>query len=172
MANENYILLERTELNAAAASITFANIPQTGYTDLKLVMSTRLSSTDTPLLMYFNTDTTNSNYTTRRLFGSGSAASSASFSVPYVSYADISTYTANTFSNDEIYIPNYTGSDKKSFSVDAVNENNATAADSALTAGLWSGASGTSAINKITLNTVSGSFVQYSTFSLYGIKAE
>ncbi len=32
----NYVLLERTELAASAASVTFANIPQTGYTDLKI----------------------------------------------------------------------------------------------------------------------------------------
>jgi hypothetical protein len=171
MATANYVLLERIELNATAASITFANIPQTGYTDLKVVMSTRTNSTDTPVLMYFNTDYTDANYSTRRLFGSGSAASSGAFSAPYVSYADISTYTANTFSNDEIYIPNYTGSAKKSFSVDAVNENNASNADSALTAGLWSGASGTSAITTIKFNTVSGSFVVGSTFSLYGLAA-
>jgi hypothetical protein len=37
----NYVLLERIELNASAASVTFANIPQTGYTDLKVVLSAR-----------------------------------------------------------------------------------------------------------------------------------
>ncbi len=35
----NYVLLERIELNASAASITFSNIPQSGYTDLKLIVS-------------------------------------------------------------------------------------------------------------------------------------
>jgi len=35
----NYVLLDRIELNADAASVTFDNIPQSGYTDLKLVVS-------------------------------------------------------------------------------------------------------------------------------------
>ena len=168
----NYVLLETITVGeAGASSVTFNNIPQSGYTDLKIVCSTRTNSTDTPILMYFNTDTTDANYTTKRLFGSGSAASSAGFSAPYAFYADVSTYTSNTFNNNEIYIPNYSGANKKSFSVDSVNENNATGADMALTAGLWSGSSGTSAITAIKLNTVSGSFVQYSTFSLYGLAA-
>ena len=172
MANPNYILLETITVGeAGASSVTFNNIPQTGYTDLKIVVSARTNGADTPILMYFNTDTTDANYTVKRLFGSGSAASSAGYSAPYAFYADVSTYTSNTFNNNEIYIPNYSGANKKSFSVDSVNENNATGADMALTAGLWSGSSGTSAITAIKLNTVSGSFVQYSTFSLYGLAA-
>jgi hypothetical protein len=167
MAN-TFTLIEAKTLTTTTASIEFTSIPST-YTDLKIVASTRQSSTSTLVTMYFNTDTTNANYTVRRLFGSGSAASSSSYSAPYVLYSDISTYTASTFSNDEIYIPNYTGSNKKSFSVDSVNENNATAAESALTAGLWSGTSGADAINKITL-TSNDLFVQYSSFYLYGIK--
>jgi hypothetical protein len=49
--------LERIELNATAASVTFANIPQTGYTDLKVVVSARLDVNDVQLKMYFNADT-------------------------------------------------------------------------------------------------------------------
>ena len=37
----NYVLLEKVTLSANAASVTLDNIPQTGYTDLKLVASTR-----------------------------------------------------------------------------------------------------------------------------------
>ena len=41
---ENYVLLETIELSQSAASVTFDNIPQTGYTDLKIVMSARLTT--------------------------------------------------------------------------------------------------------------------------------
>ena len=149
-----------------ASSIDFTSIPST-YTDLCVKVSSRLSSTDTPLFVYFNNDTTNTNYNVRRLLGSGSAASSGAFNAPYVIYADISSYTSNTFGNAEIYVPNYAGSTNKSMSVDSVNENNATGAEAVLTAGQWSN---TAAINRLTLVPVTISFVQYSTATLYGIK--
>mgnify|MGYP003342157445 CR=1 FL=1 len=76
--------------------------------------------------------------------------------------------TANTFSNGELYIPNYTSSSQKFISDDSVRENNATSGIDFLSAGLWTG---TSAINTITLRVYGGSanLVQYSTFYLYGI---
>jgi hypothetical protein len=62
----------------------------------------------------------------------------------------LATATANTFGNTEFYIPNYTSSNYKSFSVDGVTENNATAAF-ALYAGLWSN---TAAITSFRLNAI------------------
>ena len=40
MANETYTLIQKTTLNASAASITLSNIPQT-FTDLVVKMSSR-----------------------------------------------------------------------------------------------------------------------------------
>jgi hypothetical protein len=79
----------------------------------------------------------------------------------------MSTDTANTFGNTDIYIPNYAGSANKSVSVDTVEENNGTTARALLGAILWSN---TAAITALGLTPVSGSFVQYSTATLYGIK--
>jgi hypothetical protein len=73
--------------------------------------------------------------------------------------------TASTFSNIEIYIPNYAGSTNKSFSIDAVGENNATAAYAGLVAGLWSTSSAITAIS-IASTTL---FAEFSTATLYGI---
>ena len=172
---ENYILLERIELNASAASVTFANIPQTGYTDLKVVASTRQSSGNAQEnnLIQFNSTTTN--YYDRILYGSGSGVGSITDSnttagLQYF-YSPSGGATANTFSNTEFYIPNYTSSNNKSVSYDSVDENNATAAYAFLGAGLWSN---TAAITSITLKPANGanSYVQYSTFSLYGLAAD
>jgi len=81
--------------------------------------------------------------------------------------------TANTFGNDELYIPNYTGSTYKSISSDTVSESNGSAPSDAI-ASLWAGLwNNTAAITSITLSPgAGGTFVQYSTFHLYGIKAE
>ena len=161
-----YTLIASNTLSTTTASVTFSSIAST-YTDLLVKVSARTDNTDTPIYIYFNSDTTNANYSVRRLLGTGSAASSASFSAPYVIYADVSTYTASTFGNAEVYIPNYLVSSNKSMSIDSVNENNATGAEAVLTAGLWSN---TAAITSIKFQPLTGNFATYSTFYLYGIK--
>jgi len=182
MPNENYVLLERTELNASAASVTFANIPQTGYTDLKIVMSLRSTvgggTNWDPLLYRFNSST--SGYSTREVEGTGSAAASSSATTATSTAAGgtwgrlqdygitTSNQTANTFSNIEFYIPNYTSSNQKSGSLDSVYETNATAAYAEMVATLHTG---TSSITTLDFALKDGSFAQYSTFSLYGIAA-
>ena len=108
----NYVLLETIELTQSAASVTFDNIPQTGYTDLKIVISgrsNRPTEIRDELLVRFNGDTGN-NYNYKTLLGNGSSASSlngSSASAIFRNDMPASGATANTFSNQEIYIPNY-----------------------------------------------------------------
>ena len=168
----NYVLLERIELNASASSISFTNIPQTGYTDLKIVVSVRESSAtnagDVVGYMRFNADTGTANYSTRAIYGDGSTVGSLTNSGGAFEI-DRSTDTANTFASNEIYIPNYTGSTAKSWSSDMVTETNATGAFAAMYASLWTG---TAAITTITLSPRGSlSFAANSTFSLYGLAA-
>lgn len=164
----NYVLLAtQTVGNGGAASVTFANIPQTGYTDLKVVASARGDNADDYFGLTFNGSS--SSFTSKSIQGNGSAASSASRSDNYfVGTVVQSSLTANTFSNFEIVIPNYTSSANKSFSLDSVQENNATSALSELIAGLWSN---TAAITSIGFVKASGNFAAGSTFYLYGLAA-
>ena len=152
-----------------ASSIEFTSIPQT-YTDLVVLSSVRFDiSGDNGFYFQFNNDT-GTNYARLYLYGDGSSASSASATsqtrVP-IGIGARSTATASTFSNSSGYIPNYTGSNYKSVSVDAVNENNATSADAMFWASIWNS---TSAITSMKLFPSSGNIVQYSTATLYGIK--
>jgi len=167
-------LIETIEVGAGgAASIEFTSIPQDGV-DLVLKVSTRCSSTAVLLEMQFNADTSAS-YAYRWLRGTGSATSSGNAGSGYPStYAMIgwvngSSATANTFNNQEAYIPNYSGSAIKSFSSDAVDENNATASYQTIQAGGWNN---TSAITSVKLFLNAGNFAQYSTASLYKITAD
>lgn len=175
MAGVRY-LLARTELTGNATSVTFSNIPQTGYTDLRLVASIRTDRTASNaenIRLQFNGDTT-SVYSARILEGNGSAASSSSNSAQasiLSGYGDTDADTASTFGNYEIYIPNYTSSNAKSISSDSVVENNATLGYNVMIAGLWN-PSTQAAITSINLFPQLGpNFKQYSSFSLYGIKA-
>lgn len=165
----NYVLLERIELNADTASVTFSNIPQTGYTDLKIEISARTTHTAPSENIMIRPNGATTNLSSKRLAGTGSAAASYnSATLLYAFEADGGGATANTFSNGEIYIPNYNSTTTfKSFSTDGVMENNAATAYMTMGAGLWSS---NSAITSLTLIPESGySFVSGSTFSLYGI---
>jgi hypothetical protein len=169
MAN-TYEAIETVEVGSGgAADIEFTSIPGT-YTDLVVKVSARtvnsLSARGTNINLSINGVDTNRTF--RSLEGNGSSASSSNGTSAYVgTFGGGASVTANTFSNTEIYIPNYTGSNNKSFSSDSVMENNNTTASADLVAGLWSQ---TSAITSVGLTTGSGDFAEYSTATLYGIK--
>ena len=166
MALQLFKIASTTVGSAGASSIDFSSIPQ-GYIDLVLKISVRFSGGALDAInVKFNNSTLN--LSSRRLQGSGSTAASATYaSNVFIGNAPGPSETANTFTNSEMYIPNYTSSNYKSTSVDAVTENNATTAYTTLDAGLWSN---TAAINQITLVPYSGTnFAQYSTATLYGI---
>ena len=167
---QNYILLETINLTQSAASVSFDNLPASGYTDLKVVHSTRGTVTDSsdPYDLIFTLNAT-STIASKVIRGSGSTAASNSITDRILRAGAVpSNWTANTFSNGEIYIPNYTGSQNKSWSSDAVTENNSSSADRSMVAGLTAIAA---AITSITLAPLAGSFVANSTFSLYGLAA-
>ena len=151
--------------SGGVSSVTFSSIPQT-YTDLQLVCSSRVDSSNGTVVWKFNTDTTASNYTEKYLSGNGSSAASGGSNNPWFSHSNDNTTTTSTFENTSVYIPNYTNGNQKSVSVDTVSENNSTTAYAQFFAGIWTG---TSAINAITLTPYSGNFTQYSTFYLYGV---
>lgn len=163
----NYVLLETVTVGAAgAASVTFNSIPQTGYTDLEIKVSCRVTGSGNYSQVNPSFNGSSASFTARTLWGTGSSAGSNT--TEYGFHAVGASATASTFNNASLYIPNYTGSANKSYSIDGVTENNATDAARTLTAGLWSN---TAAITSVTLTPTSGSFVAYSTFSLYGIAA-
>jgi hypothetical protein len=162
----NYVLLEKITVGAAgASSVTFSSIPQTGYTDLVVKVSAR--STTTSLAINLTVNGSSSGYSERLLYADGTSVASATASDPFINWLDLqnsSSSTSNTFSNCEIYIPNYAGSNFKSFSGDTVVETNATSTNQLyVNAALWSN---TAAITSVTLT---GSIAQGSTFYLYGV---
>jgi hypothetical protein len=164
----NYVLLEKITVGAAgASSVTFSSIPQTGYTDLVVKMSTRTSASSITGRVYVAFNGVGTNQTRRLLLGNGSSASSGSASDIATDRGTGNSATASTFANMEMYIPNYTSANFKSVSIDAVGENNATEAYAGLIAGLWSS---TAAITAMTLSSSDGgNFMQGTTFYLYGV---
>jgi hypothetical protein len=165
MAN-TFELIASTTLSSAQASLDFTSIPNT-FTDLCLKFSTRTNQTQIYSEVYVKFNTSTANISTRLLEGNGVNVASYT-STTTIAVGAGANATANTFSNFEIYVPNYAGSTNKSFSVDSVTENNGTSSWTDLTAGLWSQ---TAAITGITIYpSASWTFATYSTAYLYGIK--
>jgi len=165
MANTYTLIASSTVGSGGVADITFSAIPST-YTDLLIKFSARSSTASFGLYITINASSPHA-ITSRILEGDGASASSYTPTDNISGYINRSVQTASTFSNGELYFPNYLSGNNKSFSSDSVNETNGTSAFSALAALLWSN---TAAITSIKLAApTSANFDQYSTFYLYGI---
>lgn len=170
MAN-TYTLISSTVLGSNQTTVNFSSIPQT-YTDLVLSVSARttaLTHYDEPTYI-FNSDSS-TNYSITQLktngntFSVGRATNSA---FQYLDYTTGSTATANAFSYNQIYIPNYTSTSSRPSGGISVSENNSsTSYYLTFEAALYRGGS---AISSLTLTAGSNQFVTGSSFYLYGIK--
>lgn len=160
-------LIQHQQLGSNQVSITFSSIPQT-FTDLVAVWSLRLSDSNNYIRFQLNGST--ASITSLSLQGNGSAASSYNTGANLFNGGAVpSNHTASTFSNGTLYIPNYTGSNNKIFSVDTVSENNATSALANIHTGIRSN---TAAITSLTVSApdIFMSFLATnSSVTLYGI---
>lgn len=153
-----------TVTGATAANMEFTNIPGT-FDDLEVLWTMRGTS-GSAVATFISLNGLTTNFSSRYLYADGGSAVSGTLD-RYIGSCPGTNWTANTFANSKIYLPNYAGSTNKSYSVDNVDENNGTGVNMNLIAGLWSN---TAAITSITLAPASGSFVLHSTAVLYGIK--
>lgn len=160
--------------SGGASSIEFTNI-SSAYTDLCVLLSLRddrASTAGDNVKVIFNSDT-NSVYSYRLLYGSGSGlgtASGSSEAQTRINYTSADNQTASTFGSLNMYVPNYTSSSAKSISSEGASENNATEAYMGITTGSWNPAT-QAAITSIKFQPYNGTnWKQYSTATLYGIK--
>jgi len=170
MANTFTLIASATVGSGGASSMEFTSIPNT-YTDLVIKHSTRYTSNgDASTYIRFNGDNGN-NYARRTLFGEGSGSAGSgqgsSLTLGLAGAVGLSTFTANSFSSNDVYIPNYAGNAQKSWQVDGASESNDATAYIIYSANTWSN---TSAITSISLFPSGGTFVENTTAYLYGIK--
>ena len=160
--------------STSVSGFSFVAIPQ-NYTDLVIKLSLRedYASSRGSIYLTFNGSST-AVYSFRELRNRDATSESTNGSAQ--SSMDLgrsvaTTSTSNVFSSTDIYIPNYAGSNYKSASIDSVTENNSsTVFYMNLNAGLWSNVA---PITAITISATAGNnYVQYSSATLYGIKAE
>lgn len=153
--------------SGGSGSIQFTSIPQS-YTDLLVKYSFRNTTSNGTVYVYYNDNTTAANYTYKQAYGNGTSGTYDSQSEAFFGVINRSTYTTNTFSNGDIYIASYTNSlFNKLASAEAVSENNSTEAIASIWGRFWNQ---TSSITSIKFVPYIGTFDQYSSVSLYGIR--
>jgi hypothetical protein len=168
MAN-TFEAIATVTVGSPTALIDFTSIPQS-YTDLAVKISARTPAVTSQLdvLIDMNASVNQTNWRIVQGDGSGAYSATASNTLGRGGVIPAGNATANMFCNVEIYIPNYTSSNQKSYSSDSSMENNTTSSYNEFIAGLYTQ---TTAITSIRLSVTSGNnFSQYSTATLYGIK--
>jgi hypothetical protein len=176
MANTLKLIKTHTVGSGGESIITFNNIPQT-YTDLMILGSVKTSRNGANDFIkgYFNSDTTDGNYSGFLNYNTTGAISGVSFagaSAPRY-FGDVpgnSAGVASMFSQTRIWINGYSDSNTKSYGSES-GQNSAVSGTTQLLTyaqGRWAG---TSAITSISFTCgVTGPWVEFSTMSLYGIQ--
>ena len=177
MATTYQVIASTTVGSGGIQPIEFTSIPAT-YTDLLLKISARTDFNDNGrnyVRFRFNSSSS-SIYSYKWLHGYDAntigGGTDSAINAGHILIVCANDATANTFSNNEMYIPNYAGSDNKSLLITGVAENNTSNFYSlSQSAATWGSSS---AITSITLYAVGVSstqkFVQHTTATLYGIK--
>jgi hypothetical protein len=167
MANTYTLISSVTVGSGGAANIQFTSIPAT-YTDLVVWHSLRTTTgiyNSEDMGIDFNGSS--ANFSWRLLRGDQSSTNSTNNTNNLWSRVNEASATANTFTNNQFYIPNYTSSNYKSISSESVIQTNNAAKITDMNAVLWSN---TAALTSITLyHRFSNTLAQYSTAYLYGI---
>lgn len=160
-----YEPIATTTLSSAASTITFSSIGS-GYTDLKLVLVTTTSVSDTVFLR-FNSDSTTT-YSGTYLYGDGSTASSGRRTSVTGLYGGFgvttSTSTPSMWTWD---IFSYAGSTNKT-TLNTISMDFNGSGSVTRSVGLWRS---TSAVTSISANVSGSNFNSGTTATLYGIKA-
>lgn len=161
-----------TTLTTTTATVTISSIPST-YQHLQLRLLTRSSrSADNDDLNMIVNGITTASYSNHKLYGDGSAVTSAGVSsatiIAQVGKMSGNTSTANIFGVTIIEILDY-ASTTKNKTIRAFNgiDQNTTTGYTFLTSGLFQS---TNAITSLTFSCQVASFVSGSQFALYGIK--
>lgn len=149
--------------------IEWTGIPATGK-DLLILVSTRASNGNGNVTL----NASSSSYSYESLYGSGSTVYAGYGSGSSSLFIDFlheprdfngSDNTTSHFSNSQIYIANYAGSDAKNLSTESAMEFNSTESYLSMNAGKWTG---TNAVTSVQLKVSGGgTFNQYSSASLY-----
>ena len=153
------------------SSITFAGIPQTGYSHLQIrgIGRTGRASIEDNLRVTFNSDT-GSNYSWHNLAGYGSGVEANGFATQTgmnLGWITAASAGASIFGTALIDVLDYVNTSKYKTSRSLTGYDTNGGGQILFASGSWRN---TAAINSVTITPVFSTFNQYSQFALYGVK--
>lgn len=155
--------------SGGAASVTFSSIPAT-FTHLQIRFIARTTASNN-IQVYFNTDSSNTNYAFHNVRGDGATASALAFASgvgnALLLVNEGSSITANTFGAGVVDILDYANTNKYTTARSLGGNDNNGSGVVGLNSKLWLN---TAAVNSIELLSSGNNLQQYSHFALYGIK--
>jgi len=170
-----FTVIDHEELTGTTASWSKTSIPSS-YDHLYLCWSARSDHADYRDAIYcnVNSDTSSSDYSMTHLFtGSATPSSYRTSGVSaWTDFADnpAANVLADTFGTGFMWLPHYSNSANfKQCYANSATENNSTTDyrwGMQVIAGLWTN---TDAVTALALTLQNGDFVQYSSFTLYGV---
>ena len=155
--------------SGGAASITVSSIPQ-DYTDLIIKFSCRTNgvSLGDGFNMALNGSTTS--FSGKSVFGDSGDARSNSSTTAGAGVVSGTSQATNIFASTDIYITDYSSSNFKPILIENANDSNSTLQAYVFQTGkIWSD---TAAITSFTLTPQTGSWIQYTSVYVYGIKKD
>lgn len=155
MATSAWVALGSITLSGNATSFTFSSIPSI-YRDLTIAVNGKRSTDTAGVLVYFNGDTTQANYTRVAMYGNGVDDLAFANNEPEFVYMD---------SNDTVFrvqLMDYSATDKHKTLIARSDE---TAKWTFAIAGRWAN---TAAVSSIQFASTSGYFVDGTTATLWG----
>jgi hypothetical protein len=168
MATNTYVELRTQTVAVATNTVTFDLTGISGYTDLRVVINSDVTTGIGNINMRYNGDSTSTLYSGTFLTGTGSSSgvtlrsqSANEIILNYYGYMEAGTPTS-------VLVDIFQFANTNVFKVNSSRANN-TANGLAANIGMWRN---TSAITSVTFITGSNNFTVGSTFSLYGIRAE
>lgn len=151
--------------SGGAASVTFTGVPQ-NYKHLQVRFIANSSSSDNANFT-FNNDTS-ANYTRHRLSGNGSAAAaSAGTGLPGWYVFSSTGFLSGNFGPSIVDILDYSSSVKYKTGRALSGSDTNSSGGIEMTSGLWLN---TAPITRLDITCYAGTWAQYSSFALYGIK--
>jgi len=163
----------QTISGSSTSTVTFNSIPQT-YTDIVAICVVRSGTTGTNTDNYIRLATgggavdSGTNYSTTRLYGDGSSASSDRITSSTLIYGGMIPASGSTAGNLAITIHNIMNYSNTTTNKTILNRGNDALAYVSATIGLWRNTGAITSIQFLT-NT---NFTDGNTFTLYGIKAD
>lgn len=165
-----YSIQTLTVDSGGASSVTFSSIPST-YTHLQIRCNIRNTFAFDSMFIRFNGDS-GSNYSWKQFYGTGSGSATASYgqNQTWGLVGTLASDSSSTFNSATVTdILDYKSTSKNKTVRSISGSNNNASGNAKFISALYF-ATPITAISSLTLYAENGSFKQYSTFALYGVK--